>query len=216
MRCEQACGCEGGQGGLLLHHFVGKRNEHAALCDCDMLVVGTGGVQGDVFTIVWQGRLSPVLNSLRVASQYSKGVVGSWAMMWPKRNSATLRNKPRTIELALRARSQIEKSPKKEMNPKLVVSCCSRRLKQLTTARLGSAHPNLVEQVLSRARAEPSRAVTALGWLGSHVKPSTRFPGYSCFTLMVPRVLISITRDLTCGRLKVTFVGSGAVSHRSV
>ena len=37
-------------------------------------------------------------------------------------------------------------APKKEICPNLVVSCCSRWLKQLTAAQLGSAYPNLVEQ----------------------------------------------------------------------
>jgi hypothetical protein len=49
---EQVHGCEGEQGGLLLYHFISKCNEHVAPCNCDMLVVGTYGVQGDVFTIV--------------------------------------------------------------------------------------------------------------------------------------------------------------------
>jgi hypothetical protein len=43
-RREQARGCEGGRGGLLLRRFVGKRDEHVAPCDCDALVVGTCGV----------------------------------------------------------------------------------------------------------------------------------------------------------------------------
>ena len=43
-RCEQACGCKGGQGRLLLRCFVGKHNEHVAPCDCNTLVISTCGI----------------------------------------------------------------------------------------------------------------------------------------------------------------------------